>query len=201
MGSTDKSISLWNTNGELIFEFIGENCHSGWVTCIQFNREDENLAVSCSLDGTLRVWDLEKKELVAKYFCGILVKEQMPKNYENDGSFGIRALTLTSHGSMCGYGGNDNKVYIINLEHKEGVAVFETDSTVTALSFCPTHAFIACGTKNSVYLWNVVKEEELQVIDLSVYEGNVRCTAMTWTNEKLLVGLSDGKIVVFDLIV
>lgn len=202
MGSIDNAVSLWNTEGVLINEFKESLSKLSWINCIEFLPQEENDVVSGSTDGILRVWDVEKG-LKTSFFCGLPLpadKSTMPSN-AFDGSFSIRALTLSACGNMCGYGGNDNKVYILNLELNELITTFDTPSPITALSFCPTHIFVACGTTEAVYLWDVANTSLISCIDLRKDKHNRRCTALCWSNYNLYVGLDDGSILVLDLVI
>ena len=40
----------------MVFIFTG---HKDSVTGVHVSKEDENMLISCSLDGTIRVWDIE----------------------------------------------------------------------------------------------------------------------------------------------
>lgn len=55
--SVDKTVRLWKVGcAECQNVFI----HNNYVTCVQFNPTDENYFVSGSIDGKVRIWNVEK---------------------------------------------------------------------------------------------------------------------------------------------
>ncbi|MEO7910384.1 MAG: PQQ-binding-like beta-propeller repeat protein, partial [Roseiflexaceae bacterium] len=56
-GSTDNTVILWDVqNGSIIHQFHG---HGGYIREVAFNPQNESQAISCSADGTLRLWYLD----------------------------------------------------------------------------------------------------------------------------------------------
>lgn len=55
-GSLDKTIKIWSVSGKRFHSLIG---HGSEVTKVEFNPNGQYL-LSSSLDGLIKVWDLEK---------------------------------------------------------------------------------------------------------------------------------------------
>jgi WD40 repeat protein len=55
-GSLDKTIKIWSVSGKRFHSLIG---HDAEVTKVEFNPNGQYL-LSSSLDGLIKVWDLEK---------------------------------------------------------------------------------------------------------------------------------------------
>ena len=57
-GSKDKLVKLWRIdNGKVISTYKG---HKDWVICVAISQND-NFAVSGSLDDTIKIWEINKK--------------------------------------------------------------------------------------------------------------------------------------------
>lgn len=206
-GSVDRTLRLWNMDGELQHTFGAEvECaHEDWVTCAEFRPLDENEVVSGSVDGTVKVWDVDARVVKYTFFDGCLVQSCAEgSEYRTrpvaDGSFAVRALALSADGSCCAYGGSNCKTYILNLAESEAIATFETDTPVSALAFGLTDVILACGTLDKIYIWDVVGNCLLAVADLSAHGARVRCRSLVWTTSNLIAGLGNGKILVFEFV-
>lgn len=197
-GSTDKNICIFNTQGscEGMILHTTENGHTGWITCLDFKPSEENEIISGSTDGTIKIWDIEKKKLINTFFEGKPVTDKTI--LVNDGSFAVKALNISADGSLCAYGGNNGLVYIIDLNDNELIGTFNTNEPIISLSFGLTETIIACGTKNKIFLWDVPTNELLDTIDLSEYGKNCDCFSLVWSGNILFAGLKNGKIVSFE---
>lgn len=199
-GSADKSINLWTTEGVLSKSFnqMIENAHSDWITCVEFRPSAEDIIISGSMDGCIKIWDISSKVVMFTFFDGMLVQSngeaKEPVNVSNDGSYAIKALSLTADGSLCAYGGYNCKVYVLNLNDNDMVAHFETQSPITSLSFCPIDSILACGTRTKIYLWDLTTGSLVCGLDLADYMEGVVCTSLVWSANVLFAGFSDGKI-------
>lgn len=206
-GSVDKTINLWNTEGALLGSFGAtvDCAHEDWVTCLEFRPFDESEVISGSVDGTVKIWDIDAKVVKSTFFDGCLIQSCVEgSEYKtkpvSDGSFSVRALTLSADGNCCAYGGSNCKAYILNLAENELIATFETDTPVSALAFGLTDVILACGTRDKIYIWDVVSNCLLAVADLSEHGKNVRCRSLVWTTSNLIAGLGNGKILVFEFV-
>lgn len=202
-GSADRTINLWNTRGELLKSFGAavDNCHGDWVTRLEFRPFDENEIVSGSADGKVKIWDVDAGVVKATFFDGALcgADDEARAKAGADGSFAVRALTLSADGNCCAYGGSNGKVYVLNLADNELITTFEADSPVCSLAFGLTEATLACGTKDKIFVWDVMNADLLTVADIS-HENKAKCTSLVWSVNNLVAGLSNGKIVVFEFV-
>ena len=73
-GSNDKSIRVWNASNykvcRAVFKMEG---HTDSVMGLVIPSEDESLVVSCSLDKTIRVWNLDLGTMVRIINCSIMM--------------------------------------------------------------------------------------------------------------------------------
>ncbi|KAF7683925.1 Guanine nucleotide-binding protein subunit beta-like protein [Astathelohania contejeani] len=206
-GSMDGTIALWNTDGELISQYGKEceNIHQGWITCIAFIPTERELVVSGSADGTLKVWDINKGEVLNTFIRGkdlkeIKMNEEAELELRENPPAAIKALSITPDGTLCAYGGRDAEVYIINLESGACQRKFKVDYAVTALAFGLTEPIVACATVKSIYIWDVVKDEQLMVLETDTLGTNVFCESLAWSKNNLIAGFSNGKILVYETV-
>lgn len=63
-GHEDASIKLWDVRtgiSEKKFKSSYES-HAGWISQVHFNPTVENVFISASYDGTVKLWDLRNEE-------------------------------------------------------------------------------------------------------------------------------------------
>lgn len=184
-GSLDNTIALWNTKGEE----INRMNNNAWVTCSSFLPNKDSVVIG-SDDGTLKVWDIDSGKVINTYYAGGLKKIT--------GLGPVTALSVTADGTYVAYGGRDCEVYIMHLERGECIRTFKTEGSITSLAFAVTEPIIAVGTKNHLYLWDVVGDKILSKISTAEYGSGVFCSALAWVRNELLVGLSNGELKVYE---
>ncbi|XP_044469201.1 uncharacterized WD repeat-containing protein C3H5.08c-like isoform X2 [Mangifera indica] len=59
--SMDKTVRLWQVGCDKCINIFH---HSNYVTCIQFNPNDDNYFISGSIDGKVRIWGVSKERVV-----------------------------------------------------------------------------------------------------------------------------------------
>jgi len=63
-GSTDRTIKIWTMDGDLHGTLEG---HTDWIRSVVLWKD--NLALSCSLDTTIKLWDIKEKQLLLSIDC------------------------------------------------------------------------------------------------------------------------------------
>jgi len=127
--STDKTVRLW--------ELGSANCvtvfpHSNFVTCVQFNPDNENRFISGSIDGKIRVWDIPRCSVVDWVDIRDIVTAIC---YRPDGK---GAVVGTITGNCRFYDASDNLLrfetqIVLNGKKKSSL------KRITAFEFCPSN--------------------------------------------------------------
>ncbi|XP_061365017.1 small ribosomal subunit protein RACK1-like [Gastrolobium bilobum] len=202
--SRDRTIKLWNIRGECKYtveerdEEDGDeegDGHSDWVNCVRFGHES---LVSCSRDGTVKVWDLKFNKIELRH------------NLDDDGhSTGyVNCIAVSPDGSVCASGGDDGVIPIWDLDEGKRLFSLYVESNVHALCFCPTRHWLCAATDQSIRIWDLVSEDILQDLNVPIdinEEGNddesIYCTSLSWSADgnTLFGGYSDGVVRVWGI--
>nr|UNY85601.1 WD40-containting protein [Zea mays] len=127
--STDKTVRLW--------EIGSANCitvfpHSNFVTCVQFNRTNENQFISGSIDGKIRVWDIPRCSVIDWVDIRDIITAVC---YRPDGK---GAVVGTITGNCRFYDASDN---LLRFETQVAVSGKKKSSLkrITAFEFSPSN--------------------------------------------------------------
>ncbi|EJW03411.1 hypothetical protein EDEG_02268 [Edhazardia aedis USNM 41457] len=183
-GGVDGTLCLFNLKGELVSQF--ENKDRNWVTCCDFI-PGKDLLVTGDKEGALRVWDMNG-DVLATYYKGSTTKVL---------SGGVTCLSITPDGTYCAYATRDCDVFIINLEKKNCIRVFNTESVVYSCAFANTEPVLALGTRNSIIIWDVILNKVLNKIDDF---KSIFITSIGWFKKMLLVGMNNGDLQVYETV-
>jgi WD40 repeat protein len=116
--------------------------HTSQVFKVLFTPDGKNI-VSNSTDGTVRVWDVESKELV-KIFYGLS---------------GSRGLAISTNGKWIA-AGSGFSVTIIDLERQTFEHKFKHHRDVISAEFTKDSRYLITGSKDkTIRLWNLEKSE------------------------------------------
>lgn len=125
--SKDKTIKLWDFNGNLISELAG---HRKEVMAVAFSHDGQKL-VSGSADGTVKVWDVTKgaETLSIKAHDGW-----------------VRTVAYNHNSTLIASGGDDGKINIWNSSngHLQNTIIAHS-KWLENLSFSPDGKYIASG--------------------------------------------------------
>ena len=120
-GSSDSAIKIWNARwGRCIKYLYG---HTDAVTDLEFNLS--NQLISCSKDGTIRIWDMRNILLSVK--CVRVLKGQF------DQAESCIRLSKTDGKLLSGSRG---MVRVWNMETGECEKTIKTDYSITSLDLC-----------------------------------------------------------------
>lgn len=145
---------IFSKQEEAVFEK-----HSESVSCLAINN-DENMLYSGSWDGTICIWDLNKKICLESIFGAH--------------SSGISCLALSRNGSFIATGSADKTVKLWNLLTNLLIHTFDQYlKPLTSLDFSPNSQLLATACKkDSIKIWNIEnkwKELEIDTEKHSVY--------------------------------
>jgi WD40 repeat protein len=196
------------------------NGHTDWVTGVAILPDGQH-AVSSSLDGTLRLWDLangqtdrviavaqieeEESEIVSAVSVaarsgGALVSTGqmgMPPRHEPPG--GVSAVVITPDGHKAITSGWDGMVRVWNLVtgHEER-AISAHIEAVGALAITPDgKRIISAADDRLIRVWDLVSGEQL--LELAGHGDLVRALAVTPDGRTLVSGSWDYTLRLWDL--
>ena len=132
----DKTIRLWNINGELLHTLTG---HTNTIRSIKFSPDGKNLA-SSSLDRTIKLWDLGGNLLHTMY------------GHQDH----IWDVEFSPDGKILASSSRDKTVKLWNLQQELLPAFKSHTSFVTSVAFSPDGKTIASASVDkTIKLWNL----------------------------------------------
>lgn len=197
-GSEDHSFALWNTLGEKVFSFDKEvkNAHKNWINDLGFVPNSQDILITASEDGTVKIWDLTKNTLLKTFFDGQLVdyeskETKKPKDFDFD--FAVKALAFSKDGSLLAYGGRNGRVYLLNHIENELLASIDVPDKVIALAYGESQPLIAISIPNKVLLWNIIEAKFIFEYEFAE-KREVYARSLLFLGDELLVALEDSKV-------
>ena len=153
IGTANHEIYLWNYK-EDTYENI-EHKHHGLfseeyngISDIKFNADGTRIA-SSSWDGSIMVWDLEKKRSI---WVSLGSNSESSPGHRGD----VAEIALSPDGRVLATGGGDNTVRVWDTETGIEKYVFdEPTDEIWAVDYSDDGRWIAAGADNNVfYIWN-----------------------------------------------
>jgi len=179
--------------------------------------------ITCSLDASLRLWDLESGAQIGNNWqddgdqAGVLTIALSPngKTLASGSSSGIvklwdietRKVTVkwTGHtnrvwsvrwsadGMCVASGSSDGTVRVWEME--SGKTVLVPINTVFAVAYSPDSSIIASGGDRAIEIWDTTTGERLSTLQ---QDSRVRCLAWTSDQKKLIAGFENGSMRIFN---
>jgi WD40 repeat protein len=172
--SYDKTVSLWNLASRRRDILQG---HKAPVLAVTFARHAQTVATT-SFDGTVRLWDITRKQEAAKFEFG--------------GRFGYSALS--PDGKLLAVVGPWCSDQVWDTATKRQVAKLES---ARRAQFSPDGALLAAGSGNTVWLWDVATWRKLA--PLTEPMADVVCLDFAPDGRTLATGDTDGTLRLWDL--
>ncbi|MBP5976515.1 CHAT domain-containing protein, partial [Brasilonema sp. CT11] len=153
-GSDDKTVKIWNLNGQLLRTLNG---HSGSVNSVVFSPDGKTIA-SGSFDDTVRLWNLNGQLL------------RIFKGHSNS----VTSVVFSPDGKTIASASDDNTVRLWNL-NGQLLRIFKGHSVLlTSVVFSPDGKTIASASVDkTVILWNLNGQELLSFKGHSSYVTSV----------------------------
>ncbi|KAL9647559.1 hypothetical protein ABK040_006915 [Willaertia magna] len=197
-GSRNGTIKLWDSSsGECLFTSGYKNSHSGAVSCLRFSPAPESkLLVSCSHDGTTKVWNLSSKSKLS-FECNLI-------NYFTKE---LNGLCISPDGSLLSQGGNQENFSVYDLTTKGFLYNWFEKEKINALCYSPIRYWLCYATEKFIKIFDLeskkiiakVRPEEDELIGKKV--DKLECLSLTFSNDSTLLfgAYNDGVIRVWSV--
>jgi WD40 repeat protein len=154
--------------------------HSAGVNSVAFSPDGKTIATG-SLDNTVKLWNLEGKEI------------QTLKGH----SAGVNSVAFSPDGKTIATGSLDNTVKLWNLEGKEIQSFKGHSSRVNSVAFSPDGKTIATGSgDNTVKLWNL---EGKEIQTLKGHSSRVNSVAFSPDGKTIATVSGDNTVKLWNL--
>ena len=168
-------VQLWDTKtAKLLYDLPG---HEDVVMKVAFSPQGD-IAASCSLDKTIRIWDVQDGSQIG------LIRLSSP----------ALSLAFSQDGKTLCSGGEDNLIRLWDWKtaSEDGVLTGHTKA-VLALALAPNGKHLVSGSGDkSVRVWDLVKKKEIYRID--AHEDIVTGVAIQPNGQKLASCSQDGTV-------
>ena len=145
----DNKICLWEATSEpFVYDIVRTlQQHTNIINSIMYNSDGSRL-VSGSIDGTMRLWDLNNTG-----------KCVMTTSFENNSVVSSLVLSPNNDIFACG---TSNTIFLYSFSNPDFEQELPTGDYVKAIAFSPNGEWIASASKkiqNSICIWNVGTNE------------------------------------------
>ncbi|XP_043245944.1 transcription initiation factor TFIID subunit 5-like isoform X1 [Amphibalanus amphitrite] len=157
--------------------------HSGPVHGVSFS-PDRTLLLTCSEDGTIRLWSLQT------WSCLVCYKGHV---------FPVWDVRFSPHGHYFASGGHDRTARLWATDHHQPLRIFAGHlADVDVVEFHPNSNYVASGSSDrSVRVWDVSTGSCVRV--LTGHKGVVYAAAFSPDGRFLVSGGADGAVLCWDL--
>jgi len=158
------------------------NAHDDDINAVDIS-PDGTLAVTASLDGSIKLWDIENQTLVREY-AG------------HEGS--VNTVVFHPFGTIFASGGDDQMVRFWDVSSGDMLDAFEDPDFVTHIAFNPAGTQIAYGTDiGAVLVLDIATGTELLLYE--EHDGYVQAVAFHPELDILASAGDDARVIVYDI--
>ncbi len=156
--------------------------HQDWVTSISFSPNGDRLA-SASADGSIKLWNLEGKELQT------LPSEAGPHGESSGRIYGV---SFSPDGQLLAWASADSSIKLWNLEGKELQTLKGHKGSVSSVCFSPDGSILASASSDgTIRLWSL-DGRELSVLE--GHSGSVRSISFSPDGRVIASGSTDDTL-------
>ncbi|XP_058809234.1 transcription initiation factor TFIID subunit 5-like [Phymastichus coffea] len=157
--------------------------HSGPVYCLSFS-PDKNLLLSCSEDGTVRLWSLHT------WSCVVCYKGHL---------FPVWSVKFSPRGYYFATGSHDKTARLWATDSHQPLRIFSGHySDVDVVQFHPNSNYIASGSSDmTVRLWDCVTGNQVRL--MTGHKGSIYALAFSMEGRFLASAGSDCRVLIWDL--
>ncbi|RIB02627.1 WD40 repeat-like protein [Gigaspora rosea] len=187
--ATDKTVSVWDvTTGMRIKKFKG---HTSYVNSVCAARRGNEIIVSGSDDGTIKIWDLRQKDAV----------DTFSHQYQ------ITATCFSEAGDLVFSGSLDNDIAAWDLRKKSIVYILKGhQDTISGIKLSPDGSYLLSNSMDdTVRIWDVKPFAPANRL-LKIFEGaphgfekNLIKPAWSPDGSQIASGSSDRTVVIWDV--
>jgi WD40 repeat protein len=179
VGGSYRKILIWSLKSkEIICNLEESQQHSHWILSVAIS-PDGNILVSGSADKTIKLWDLNKGNLI----------RTLPGH-----SSWVTAVAITADGKNIISGSTDKSIKIWDLNTGELIETLKDEkklSSVLSLCLTPDQKMIVSGdTNNQITLWDLKTGQLLR--SLEGHSDWIQALTVTSDNTTLISGSRDG---------
>ncbi|KNC28885.1 hypothetical protein FF38_07379 [Lucilia cuprina] len=184
-GGEDSKVKLWNTQSGFCFVTFSE--HTSGVTGVQFSRGKKFL-VSCSLDGTVRAFDI--------------IRYRNFRTFTSPTPVQFSCVAMDYSDELVVAGGLDVfELYLWSVKLGTLLEVISGhEGPISSIAFAPvasSSTMVSGSWDKTIKIWNCLENKsEHETIDLL---SDVTCVAFSPNGENVAVATLNSNIVVFDV--
>ncbi|OAX40415.1 WD40 repeat-like protein [Rhizopogon vinicolor AM-OR11-026] len=177
--SHDRSLLRWDLeSGAQIGDDWRDERDEAQVWCIALSPNGKTIA-SGSIEGTVRLWNVETEEVIAKWAGHTTV---------------VRSLCWSADGERVVSGSVDGTARVWNVESgKTVLGPIRGHAYVSTVIYSPDMTKIATGGENAVKIWDAITAELLSTLKHE-NPAQVWCIALSPNGKTIVSGSSDGAV-------
>eukprot|EP01006_Ploeotia_vitrea_P050722 TRINITY_DN67490_c11_g1_i1.p1 TRINITY_DN67490_c11_g1~~TRINITY_DN67490_c11_g1_i1.p1 ORF type:complete len:701 (-),score=25.99 TRINITY_DN67490_c11_g1_i1:1322-3361(-) len=182
LGGEDRKVNVWKLgNPNIVAALHG---HTSNVKSVVFDYE-ENVVVSGSSGGSIKVWDLNTEKAVKSFNCGHKID--------------VTCLDYHPFGNFFCSGSADTNLKVWDLRKKNFLQTYKGHTEpVNCVKFSPDGRWVVSGGADGVVkLWDLTAGKQME--DFHRHEGPITCIDFHPNEFLLAVGSQDRTITFWDL--
>lgn len=176
--SYDKSIKVWKLpHKRFQRSLLG---HANWVQCCKFSPDTPQLAGSCSDDGTVKLWDIDRGSQLTSY---------------KDCPSGVSVIDFMATGTALASGANDGGIRMYDVRTDKMMQYYPgttMNDGITSLSFHCSGNYLLSSGSNELKIWDIREGRLLHDLNPNKCKDN-RIIQNTFDNNSCAIFSSDGK--------
>ncbi|KAK7253113.1 hypothetical protein RIF29_37552 [Crotalaria pallida] len=181
-GSADKTLRIWNSNGEIIKVVKGHGYHTEGLTCLAIS-SNSALALTGSEDGSACFVNIDK---------GRVISSMASRPYS------IECVGFSpSDASFAAIGGMDKSLIIWDIRHSLSQATCDHKAGVTCLAWVGSRCVATGCEDGTVKLWDIRSGESVETF--RGHSGGIQSLSVSANGDYIVSASLDHTARVFDV--